>query len=354
MAFVSQITLSESVYESPFSLSFTPDGKVRGIYYPTMQDEDKKGLISAGREEQTFLTGGGLAIMTGEVIYRVGNASLIRGDWKHVVGPREAGKFELLVNGSMNSAVGYWTDAESDVKHEWILGSRDLGLASTSFDVDLIMERWGIASAWLFLIQTIISTLLFALEAENASKINMPMHIVYTIAYISFLAYYEYTDAMPSVMYMFGVLLYTVGYGFFADLYNLALDGQDGTSSYVAGSLMFALGSFLLVYALWECRISRLLSGSALFLTGSVAFTIDSLAYYPKITKELCYIGYITFVIGRLCFLFGSQTKRCDIFFRNSTQTPDKKLKNNFTNNPDIYSVQAPTSKMTAYSEFIE
>jgi len=318
MAFVSKITLNESVYRSPFSLSYSKDGKVRGLYYPRLESQvdDKLGLIEDAT--QNFLTGGGLAILTGDVIYKVGHATLIRGEWKHVLGPRDAGRFELLVNANISSAVGYWTDVESEVRHEWILNTRDLGLSGASYDVDLIMERWGIGSAWLFLIQTIISTFVFATEA--ATRVNLPIHYIYTFAYMTFLAYYEYTDSQPSVMYMFGVLLYTVGYGFFADLYQIDIIGKDASSSYVAGSVMFVLGSLLLIYALWEFRLSNLLSGSILFLIGSFAFTIDSLAWYPEATKQLCYLGYLVFIIGRICFLFGSQTKRCDIFFRNNAK----------------------------------
>jgi len=258
--------------------------------------------------------------LTGDVIYKVGHATLIRGDWKHVLGPREAGQFELLVNANISSAVGFWTDADSDVKHEWNLNARDLGLTGSNYDVDLIMERWGIASAWLFLIQTVISTFVFIAEIETATNVNLPIHYIYTFAYLTFLAYYEYTDAQPSAMYMFGVLLYTVGYGFFADLYQISLIGKDGSSSYVSGSVMFLLGSLFLIYALWEFKLSQLLSGSVLFLIGSIAFTLDSLAWYPESTKQLCILGYVVFIMGRLCFLFGSQTKRCDMFFRNNAK----------------------------------
>jgi len=320
MAFVSKITLSESVYRSPFSLSYSKDGKVRGIYYPRLENqvEDKLGLIESST--QNFLSGSGLAILTGDVIYKVGHASLIRGEWKHVLGPRDAGSFELLVNGNISSAVGYWTDADSDVKHEWTLNAKDLGLTTSNVDIHLLMERWGITSAWLFLIQTIISTFVFATESEVATRVNLPIHYIYTFSYMTFLAYYEYTDSQPSAMYMFGVLLYTVGYGFFADLYHVALVGKDSGPSYVAGSIMFLMGSVLLIYALWECRLSNLLSGSILFLIGSFAFTLDAMAYYPEASRQLCYLGYFVFIIGRICFLFGSQTKRCDIFFRNRAQ----------------------------------
>jgi len=320
MAFVSKITLNESVYKSPFSLSYSKDGKVRGLYYPVLEKEkeDKLGLIE--NSTQNFLTGGGLAILTGDVIYKVGHATLIRGDWKHVIGPREAGQFELLVNANISSAVGFWTDADSDVKHEWKLNARDLGLTGSNYDVDLIMERWGIASAWLFLVQTVISTFVFAAEVETSSSINLPIHYIYTFSYMTFLAYYEYTDAQPSAMYMFGVLLYTVGYGFYADLYQISIIGKNGASSYVSGSVMFLLGSLFLIYALWEFKLSQLLSGSVLFLVGSIAFTLDSLAWYPGSTKQLCILGYVVFIMGRLCFLFGSQTKRCDIFFRNNAK----------------------------------
>jgi len=341
MAFVSKITLNESVYKSPFSLSYTKDGKVRGLYYPRLEQdkEDKQGLIEDA--EINFLTGGGLAILQGDVVYKVGHATLIRGEWKHVLGPREAGEFELLVNANISSAVGFWTDADSDVKHEWKLNARDLGLTGGSYDVDLIMERWGIASAWLFLIQTCISTLVYAFEAELATRVNLPMHYIYTFAYMTFLAYYEYTDSQPSAMYMFGVVLYTVGYGFFADLYQLSLVGGNASPSYVAGSVMFLLGSMLLIYALWEFKFSQLLSGSVLFLIGSFAFTIDAMAWYPESTKQLCYLGYTVFILGRICFLFGSQTKRCDVFFRNNAK---KEANRKATLTPDsLTSIQSHT-----------
>merc|ERR1712224_549971 len=124
----------------------------------------------------------------------------------------------------------------------------------------------------------------------------------------------------------------------FLQIYML---GKDSSSSYISGSVMFLLGSLLLIYALWEFRLSQLLSGSVLFLIGSVAFTIDSLAWYPEASKHLCYLGYAVFIIGRVCFLFGSQTKRCDVFFRNNAK---KEANRKATMNDDpLNSIQSHT-----------
>jgi len=321
MAFISQITLNESVYESPFSLSYSEDGNVRGIYYPKLEDEgdETQGLVHTS-DKRSFLTGGGLAIMTGKVIYRVANSSLIRGQWKHVIGPRDKGDFELLVNANVSCAIGWWSDANSDVRHEWKLSAQDLGLSSSTWNTDLIMERWGICSCWLFLVLTLIQFYMFIFDTASSVSMNFTFYIVYTIAYMSFLIYYEYTDAAPSVMYMFGILLYTCGYAFFAELYNIDALACSRSSSYLAGSLNFLFGSALLVYALWDWGISNLLSGSILFLLGSVAFSIDGSGYYPAMSQNLCFIGYSTFSLGRVCFLFGCQTPRCDIFFRDRAE----------------------------------
>eukprot|EP00494_Astrolonche_serrata_P026711 UN26974 len=81
------------------------------------------------------------------------------------------------------------------------------------------MERWGIITAWIFLIMTAISLSLFAIESEYIAIINFLENVLYTLFYTSFIMYYEYAKNTPNPTYMFGVLLYTVGYGYFTHLY---------------------------------------------------------------------------------------------------------------------------------------
>jgi len=351
MAFITQITLNESVYESPFSLSYSEDGYVRGMYYPKLEHEGgETSKLMPSTEERSFLTGGGLAIMTGKVIYRVANSTLIRGQWNHVIGPRDKGDFELLVNENVSRAVGWWTDAGSDVRHEWKLNAKDLGISNTTWNLDLVMERWGIISAWLFLLLTLTSFYMFIFDVVNSMHINFCMYAFYIAAYISFLIYYEYTDAAPSAMYMFGIVLYTCGYAFFAETYNIDVLPCSRSSSYLTGALNFLLGSALLVYALWDWGCSNLLSGSVLFLIGSLAFSLDGSGYYPGMSQILCYIGFTTFTLGRLCFLLGSQTPRCDIFFRDRAEAYSNARKRSMADIP-VFVSQDSLGSQTAFRE---
>eukprot|EP00494_Astrolonche_serrata_P031894 UN32163 len=100
------------------------------------------------------------------------------------------------------------------------------------------MEKWGVFCGWLFLVMTIISTIIYGTEYESAGDINLVEHLIYIFSYTTFLVYYEWTDATPNVFYMFGVTLYTIGYGYYAHLYyETVTEGTDWERSYQSGSL---------------------------------------------------------------------------------------------------------------------
>jgi len=124
----------------------------------------------------------------------------------------------------------------------------------------------------------------------------------------------------PHPSYIFGVLLYLVGYVVFAALTVASEFWEDEPRDlYTIGSVMFAIGSLFLVSSTvgpdprkMEGDLTSFLKnwslfvGSLAFFIGSAAFVVDSFVTNPANAK----IGYSWFVLGRLCFLWGSTTEK--------------------------------------------
>ena len=119
-------------------------------------------------------------------------------------------------------------------------------------------------------------------------------------------------------MYIFGVFLYWCGYVAFTALYA----GNDAASPglYNAGSWLFLTGSALLMIATYPTAFAGIRNaifwGSASFFLGSTLFVLDASGSGFVVPGVNVKVGLVAFVVGRVLFIIGSQTKRCSIFFR--------------------------------------
>ena len=139
------------------------------------------------------------------------------------------------------------------------------------------MTRWSVFCAWLFLAQT-LAAVVASPESESSddevarwNALNGAFNLIYTVAYLSFMASYAVADEAhaPLRSYCLGVLSYLCGYACFFALYSIELSNEcqlhpirfctysvelaDGL--YLAGSVLFTFGSALLVYSTWPTLI---------------------------------------------------------------------------------------------------
>merc|ERR1712232_1138955 len=190
---------------------------------------------------------------------------LLRGEWRHVQGPLEGGKFEMKVD-SDGKGSGFWIlpDNDESVPWQWSpsenveseplmrkLNSHEydddtthalasltmsksgrltfresmssrLTRGNTFFDAILDSEaasavwiaRWGILCAWIFLVQTALTLFLplFELDPEIQGYLQCCFQSGYSVTYFSFLVIYSQMKITPPLDYVVGVVLYTIGY----------------------------------------------------------------------------------------------------------------------------------------------
>jgi hypothetical protein len=219
----------------------------------------------------------------------------------------------------------------------------------------VMIARWGVFCAWVFLWQTLSALIMASLETSGdaSSMVQCFFQAVYTATYASFLVIYTQMRVMPPLDYVAGVFLYTIGYACFLVLYaiSLAMEASDEVAQvseylYLAGSLLFLAGSAVLVRAtmpppapmlfrkltfMEQMRAqyspfdqqSSLFWGSMMFLSGSILFSVDAswsllnTEAKPEWLSVTCIsVGYALFTVGRVYFLWGSTTADCDAFLR--------------------------------------
>ena len=319
---------TEDVYSS--RLSFQVNGSAfSGTYAPPLKEDAESGETR----------GPGKATLQGQVTTGEDGSVVIVGQWRHIgdtpyghvedggafemkSGPCAEPRQDLSALGSMEGV--WWMGDGEKEKNPWRWNARDIADVqrwSKRFVTSVNMERFGMACAWLFFIQTAMQ--LLAILPDEKWSINDPMNtafnVDYSILYAAFLlAYVELGSKLrPHWTYTSGVFLYFLGYVLFACLYAGA---GGGAGLYHGGSWLFLVGSVLLMYATRCDNYNPLRKGSALFwgstcfFLGSVMFAIDAASLGNPRANSI--IGLVLFVLGRLFFVRGSQTARCGVFFQ--------------------------------------
>lgn len=196
------------------------------------------------------------------------------------------------------------------------------------------MERYGMLCAWLFFVQTFGQLLSAQLEWSQHTPFNVACNVVYSVTYLSFLVAYGVMMTPPDTRYVLGVTLYFLGYAVFLGLYLRAHFGLLGWGGelYHLGSWLFLGGSALLLLATVPPEPAKgagprfsphllgasLWWGSFMFFVGSACFCADA-AGFGLVGGGNVLAGLATFTIGRVFFVRGSQTRRCDFLFRSQT-----------------------------------
>lgn len=201
-------------------------------------------------------------------------------------------------------------------------------LALRRFTESIYMDRFGVLSAWLFLIQTIIQlVLVLNFDAATNRLVNIVFNLDYFLIYLVFLASYAcmISEQRPYAAYIGGVALYAVGYFFFFLLFVF----EEVSWLYHAGSWLFLVGSVGIVVGAFRgltgdentCKWYDLLphKSQAAYVFGGLCFGMGSAIFcwdasslpYPK---QAVTIGLALFVVGRMFFLYGSQTSQCNVF----------------------------------------
>jgi hypothetical protein len=209
------------------------------------------------------------------------------------------------------------------------------------------MERYGMLCAWLFFAQTLGQLLSAHYGWALHTPFNVACNAVYSVTYLSFLAAYGVMMTPPDSRYVGGVALYFLGYAVFLSLYVRSFLGLAGGAGalYHAGSWLFLSGSALLLVATAPPQPAKgsgprfsphllgasLWWGSLMFFVGSAFFCADA-AGYGWISGGNVTAGLVTFTLGRLFFVRGSQTRRCDFLFR--SQTSQARLHRRLTRRP--------------------
>jgi hypothetical protein len=187
------------------------------------------------------------------------------------------------------------------------------------FLASVYMDRLTMFASWLFFIFT-ATQLLLELWGPITMRmfLNFVFNIVYSCFYFFFLVAYACAEKPPSPAYIIGVAFYFLGYMAFAVIYAWAFFDNAEVAQwyspimYHEGAWAFLLGSVLLTFA--TRRVESLFCGSLSFLFGSLVFSIDAMIHYPKLISA----GYTMFAFGRVFFVKGSETPRCDMRFRES------------------------------------
>jgi hypothetical protein len=271
--------LLEDAYGSKLSLTIDSN-TVKGTYAPPSPSGMGHAVLEGLLEEGKF-----------------------KGQWQHVQGPSSQGSFEMSWDG--NGVVGWWKDLEG-LEQQWKWANARSH-----------MEDFSMFSAWLFFALTLAQTVSAVSLWQWNAELNFCCNAVCTVFYAIFLHSYRWQP--PHWAYVSGVALYLAGYIAFLCIYSFVLLGVGYHAAwYHSGAWCFLVGSALLLVATKPKRISCSLDaslwwGSLMFLLGSLCFAEDAL-----LPMGLSPAGLVVFTAGRLFFVRGSQTERCDIFFRRS------------------------------------
>jgi len=192
----------------------------------------------------------------------------------------------------------------------------------------LHMERYGMLCGWLFFILTGLQLAALMMQHPLIVELNLAANTIYTLTYGSFLVAYAKMEHHPEWGYILGVACYLFGYAVFLTYYVHILAQQEVSNAwYFNGSLAFLLGSVFLVQVTGPRHFkdfspidggAALWWGSFLFLAGSIAFEADSATVgmlYKHGNENKGLFGLVVFLIGRVFFIRGSRTDRCNIFF---------------------------------------
>ena len=196
------------------------------------------------------------------------------------------------------------------------------------------MDHYSMMSAWFFFGYTAV--MLIGLIMRPASYALSMLCAIANVQmfcqYSSFLWLFIFMAHTPPIIYILAVYSYTLGYSAFTLLYATVLSQEPSVASaavtaglYNGGCFMFLVGSLLLF--VYFPRFSVVWWGSAFFALGSACFQLDALQLcttqmecgLPDASRTLNMIGLCLFVLGRGCFILGSETSRIDIFLRSKT-----------------------------------
>lgn len=211
------------------------------------------------------------------------------------------------------------------------------------FIASIWMDRYGMFAAWLFFWQTLLSAVscCFAF-AGFGWPFDAPMNLVFCCNYVwvfaSFLYIFFCMEEPPVISFILGIFCYMVGFGTFIGVYWPAAAAPAVGILYKLGSFFFLAGSTLLMHGTWPgCKRRTLASsagasfwGSTCFTLGSVLFVANSLGFGPA---SFVPAGLLIFTLGRVCFILGSQTDRCDLLFRRPAVKPKLKRSGTFGGN---------------------
>jgi hypothetical protein len=225
------------------------------------------------------------------------------------------------------------------------------------FIASIWMDRYGMFAAWLFFWQTLLSAVSCCFAFVGFGwPIDAPMNFVFCFNYVwvfaSFLYIFFCMEEPPVNSFILGIFCYFVGFGTFMGVYWPAAHPAVGIL-YKLGSFFFRAGSTLLMRGTWPgCKRRTLTSsagasfwGATCFTLGSVLFVANSMGVGPAAFVPA---GLLVFTLGRVCFILGSQTDRCDMLFRRPVVKPKLKRMGTFGGNARL------TKKVTKHWSEIE
>lgn len=186
-------------------------------------------------------------------------------------------------------------------------------------------------SAWVFFLMTLLSCLSHAFAWSFGAWMNVVFNFNYVGIFLSFLYLFIWMPQTPVSTYILGIFWYFAGFGVFLGVYWPGTAASTVVNLYKLGSFFFLFGSMSLMHACWPGgHIKTLASaqgspfwGATLFTIGSVLFVLNSLSVGPA---DFVQIGLIIFTAGRVCFIRGSQTARCDWLFRRPPEVASVRL----------------------------
>jgi hypothetical protein len=212
------------------------------------------------------------------------------------------------------------------------------------FITSIWMDRYGMFAAWLFFWQTLLSAVssCFAL-AGFAWEVDALMNFVFCINYVwvfaSFLYIFYCMDEPPVTSFIVGIFFYFLGFGTFIGVYwQWAAAAAAVGVLFKLGSFFFLAGSTLLMHGTWPgCKRRTLTSSAGASFWGSTCFTIGSVLFVAASwgvgPAAFVQAGLLIFTLGRVCFILGSQTDRCDMLFRRPVVKPKLKRSGTFGGN---------------------
>eukprot|EP00658_Telonema_sp_P-2_P051437 TRINITY_DN3949_c0_g1_i1.p1 TRINITY_DN3949_c0_g1~~TRINITY_DN3949_c0_g1_i1.p1 ORF type:complete len:455 (-),score=69.51 TRINITY_DN3949_c0_g1_i1:274-1638(-) len=248
-----------------------------------------------------------------------------------------AGVFEMCLDLDSNQARG-WCEMANSPRQRWVWHSSRSGPSVVGAWRARTNGPWidyfSLVSAWLFLLLTALTLAGFVADSGSylltcfcvLANAELFLHSVCFLCLFTFMAH------APPTNYTLGVYNYTIGYLAFTLLYLASMMQHPSIATralisglYNGGSFMFMVGSLFLLRVFPVFGV--LWWGSMCFAVGSCCFVRDALQLctvdldcgLPDASRTLNLTGLILFLIGRICFVLGSETSRLDLFFRERT-----------------------------------